>query len=201
MKQIRNRGDIVSDYSSLYFEDQTLWETMGNASGFIPGRVAHNRRYDAHIRSAKKSAMDSDQQFTRQVAEVYKAGRINEARTLIRERAEREPGYTVESGASAVGRYIEKNVIGQDLRLKTDRRTAGAMNRLLSLQRHLPESSQLHRYGTRKRAERLLGLPDQGLLKMRGMNQALMMDLMGENYPLLQKSQTQWRVQSEFPNP
>lgn len=201
MKQIRNRGNIVSDYSSLYFEDQTPWETIGNATGFVPGRVAHNRRYDAYIRSAKKSAMDSDQQFIRQVAEVYKAGRLNEARTLIRERAAREPGYTVESGASAVGRYIEKNTIGQDLRLKTDRRTAGAMNRLLSLQRHLPESSQLHRYGTRKRAERLLGLPDQGQLRTRGMNQALMMDLMGENYPRLQKPQTQWRVQSEFPNP
>ena len=201
IKLIRNRGDINSDYNSLYFEDQTMWETIGQASGFVPSRVAHNRRYDSMIRSAKKSAMDSDQQFVRQVGELYKDGRISEVRALIRERAVREPGYTVESGASAVARYIEKNTIGQDLRLESDRRTAGAMNRLLSLQRHLPESSQFHRYATRKRVERLLGLPDQGSLESRGMNQALMMDLLGDNYPQLQKSQTQWRVKSEFPNP
>ncbi|MBO87958.1 MAG: hypothetical protein CMP14_00410, partial [Rickettsiales bacterium] len=201
IKLIRNRGNIVSDYNTLYLEDQTLWETIGNAAGFVPKRVAHDRRYDAHLRAAKKSAMDSDQQFTRQIGELYKDGKIPEVRALIRERAAREPGYTVESGASAIARYIEKNTIGRDVRLESDRRTAGEMNELMSLQRYLPESSRARRYLQRKRVERLLGLPGQGQLQMRGMNQALMEDLMGDMYPLLQLPQTQRRVQSELPNP
>jgi hypothetical protein len=184
----RNDGEIRSRDGQKMIENQTPMETLGYAIGVTPTRLARSRRIKQIENAVAEKAKLDDAQFTKEVVALFQAGKIREARELLRMREELVPGYTHESGAAAAARLLEKHNFPYDPRDEASRRTGPDMEKLIRRQLTVPGSSAVKRYWSRKRAEMQLGVPGQGLPTESGLTQEILIDLMRKRDPRLQRT-------------
>ena len=177
IKLIRNRGKVLSASDKLYKENMSLGETAAHALGFVPNDVSRLRQIDSAEQHISESIQAEEQIAIKQFGELYKDGNYHGLKMAVHERARNNPGWSLEVGAEAIVRYVDKSTIAMDPRNMSNRGSREGMSELLKLHRNIPSPSGVRSQYLREHVLGILGIPGMGDPDNKRLNKATLEDI------------------------